>query len=99
MSILKKEPIIESARKEYNESVCGACPYCEGGLEGYAFSSIPCTLWRGSLYRLRKPNECAVIKEDIVLEKDFKENMAKEFGIEILNKWIAHRNVISQEQL
>jgi hypothetical protein len=87
---------LEAWRPEYENSVCGCCPYCNGGLEGYAYSpSIPCSLFRGMLSRLSNPGECEILStrwgSSQMPEEEFLSKMADEHGQDTADKWRRHR--------
>jgi hypothetical protein len=94
--------MIEAWRPDYEGSVCGACPYCRGGLIGFARSgSLPCELFRGMLNRLWHPTLCAVIRRlgsdwEEYTEEQFLAKLGKEHGAEAKVKWLAHREKLRQ---
>lgn len=51
----------EIYRKEYEGLICSACPLSDGLERMVALGGvIPCGVWRGMIYRLRVPYQCAM---------------------------------------
>ena len=82
----------EAWREDYEAAPCSQCPYCRGGLDGFAFSSsLPCDLFPGMLNRLSPPWQCAITSTDfggpIMPEHALLAKMRDEHGEDVAAAW------------
>jgi len=69
----------EVYRKEYEGLICSACPLSTGLEHMVALGGvIPCGVWKGTIYRLRIPYQCAMIDNGDWSEKKLHEEIGKE---------------------
>ena len=48
-------------RAEYEKIICSACALCEGAEAFVRGNAIPCAAWKGTLYQLSMPYQCAMV--------------------------------------
>jgi hypothetical protein len=75
-------------RKEYEDLICSACPLSDGLERMVALGGIiPCGVFRGTIYRLRAPYQCAMTEHEIWSEQKLHEEIAKKAGETALSQF------------
>jgi len=75
---------------EYEKIICSACALCKGAEAFIRGNTIPCTVWNGMLYKLKRSYQCAMLGSSSLWdeEKLFAE-IRKVGGEESINKFKA----------
>ncbi|MBI2474012.1 hypothetical protein HYV70_05680 [Candidatus Uhrbacteria bacterium] len=72
-------------KADYEKMICSACPFSDGLEKMMRLGGvIPCSLWRGMLYRLTQPYECGMVSFDSWTQEAIEKKIKREHGDDAL---------------
>jgi len=75
----------EAYSAEYEKLICSACPFSEGIEEMINLGGvIPCSVFRGMIYRLSAPNACAMVCDKLWNKDGLYKEIQRQHGEEAL---------------
>ncbi|MFH1445621.1 MAG: hypothetical protein ABIF08_04020 [Nanoarchaeota archaeon] len=78
--------------KEYEAIICSACPLSDGLDRVIVSGDIPCSVWRGALFKLTVPYECAMVTTGTWTEKKLFQKIFKKCGKSAITRFLEKRN-------